>query len=287
LIATGRAKPFSFARNQIFKIMNELVNFKNEDFGEIRTMLVDGVPYFVGRDVALALGYAKPRNAILQHVDNEDALKQGIPDSQGLMQQTTLINESGVYSLIFGSKLETAKSFKKWVTSEVLPSIRKTGSYSVIPSYQIDDPIKRAEKWIEEQKEKKALEIKVGELSVENKELEKRIEEDAPKVIFAMAVTESKRSCLVAELAKIICQNGMEIGQNRLFKWLRKKGYLGTKGEYYNQPMQRYVEAGLFEIKKRVITKPNGSTITVSTPMVTPAGQLHILNKFLEYYSKM
>ena len=287
MIATGRAKPFSFARNQIFKVMNELVNFKNEDFGEIRTMLVDGVPYFVGRDVALALGYAKPRNAILQHVDNEDALKQGIPDSQGFTQQTTLINESGVYSLIFGSKLETAKSFKKWVTSEVLPSIRKSGSYSVIPSYQIDDPIKRAEKWIEEQKEKKALEIKVGELSVENKELEKRIEEDAPKVIFAMAVTESKRSCLVAELAKIICQNGMEIGQNRLFKWLRKKGYLGTKGEYYNQPMQRYVEAGLFEIKKRVITKPNGRTITVSIPMVTPAGQLHILNKFLEYYSKM
>lgn len=267
--------------------MNELVNFKNEDFGEIRTMLVDGVPYFVGRDVALALGYAKPRNAILQHVDNEDALKQGIPDSQGFMQQTTLINESGVYSLIFGSKLETAKSFKKWVTSEVLPSIRKSGSYSVIPSYQIEDPIKRAEKWIEEQKEKKALEIKVGELSVENKELEKRIEEDAPKVIFAMAVTESKRSCLVAELAKIICQNGMEVGQNRLFKWLRKRGYLGTKGEYYNQPMQRYIESGLFEIKKRVITKPNGRTITVSTPMVTPAGQLHILNKFLEYYSKM
>lgn len=267
--------------------MNELVNFKNEDFGEIRTMLVDGVPYFVGRDVALALGYAKPRNAILQHVDNEDALKQGIPDSQGLIQQTTLINESGVYSLIFSSKLETAKSFKKWVTSEVLPSIRKSGSYSVIPSYQIDDPIKRAEKWIEEQKEKKALEVKVGELSAENKELEKRIEEDTPKVIFAMAVTESKRSCLVAELAKIICQNGMEIGQNRLFKWLRKKGYLGTKGEYYNQPMQRYVEAGLFEIKKRVITKPNGSTITVSTPMVTPTGQLHILNKFLEYYSKI
>lgn len=267
--------------------MNELVNFKNEDFGEIRTMLVDGVPYFVGRGVALALGYAKPRNAILQHVDNEDALKQGIPDSQGLIQQTTLINESGVYSLIFSSKLETAKSFKKWVTSEVLPSIRKSGSYSVIPSYQIDDPIKRAEKWIEEQKEKKALEVKVGELSAENKELEKRIEEDTPKVIFAMAVTESKRPCLVAELAKIICQNGMEIGQNRLFKWLRKKGYLGTKGEYYNQPMQHYVEAGLFEIKKRTITKPNGDLITVSTPLVTGKGQVYLVNKFLkEYVSK-
>lgn len=109
------------------------------------------------------------------------------------------------------------------------------------PSYLIADPIKRAEKWIQE----------------ENKNLENQIEEDLPKVIFAMAVTESKRSCLVAELAKIICQNGMEIGQNRLFKWLRKKGYLGTKGEYYNQPMQRWVEAGMFKIKKRTITKPN------------------------------
>lgn len=155
------------------------------------------------------------------------------------------------------------------------------------PSYLIIDPIKRAEVWIQEEKERQALKEQAKQLTEENKNLENQIEEDTPKVIFAMAVTESKRSCFVAELAKIICQNGMEVGQNRLFKWLRKKGYLGTKGEYYNQPMQRYVEAGLFEIKKRVITKPNGSTITVSTPMVTPAGQLHILNKFLEYYSKM
>lgn len=155
------------------------------------------------------------------------------------------------------------------------------------PSYLIADPIKRAEKWIQEEKERQSLKEQTKQLAEENKNLENQIEEDLPKVIFAMAVTESKRSCLVAELAKIICQNGMEIEQNRLFKWLRKKGYLGTKGEYYNQPMQRSIESGLFEIKKRVITKPNGSTITVSTPMVTPAGQLHILNKFLEYYSKM
>lgn len=102
-----------------------------------------------------------------------------------------------------------------------------------------------------------------------------------------MAVTESKRSCLVAELAKIICQNGMEVGQNRLFKWLRKRGYLGVKGEYYNQPMQRWVEAGMFEIKKRTITKPNGDLITVSTPLVTGKGQVYLVNKFLkEYISK-
>lgn len=119
------------------------------------------------------------------------------------------------------------------------------------PSYLIADPIKRAEAWIQEEKERQALKEQTRQLTEENKNLEAQIEEDLPKVIFAMAVTESKRSCLVAELAKIICQNGMEVGQNRLFKWLRKKGYLGTKGEYYNQPMQRWVEAGMFEIKKK------------------------------------
>lgn len=137
------------------------------------------------------------------------------------------------------------------------------------PSYLIADPIKRAEAWIQEEKERQSLKEQTKQLAEENKNLENQIEEDLPKVIFAMAVTESKRSCLVAELAKIICQNGMEVGQNRMFKWLRKRGYLGTKGEYYNQPMQRYVEAGLFEIKKRTITKPNGDLITVSTPLVT------------------
>lgn len=226
------------------------------------------------------------KNAILQHVDSEDALKQGVPDSQGFTQQTTLINESGLYSLIFGSKLESAKIFKRWVTSEVLPAIRKTGSYN-LPSYQIENPIQRAEAWIQEEKERQVLKEQAKQLVEESKNLEAQIEEDLPKVIFAMAVTESKRSCLVAELAKIICQNGMEVGQNRLFKWLRKRGYLGTKGEYYNQPMQRWVEAGMFEIKKRTITKPNGDLITVSTPLVTGKGQVYLVNKFLkEYISK-
>jgi anti-repressor protein len=197
-----------------------------------------------------------------------------------------LINESGLYSLIFGSKLESAKSFKRWVTSEVLPAIRKTGSYN-LPSYQIENPIQRAEAWIQEEKERQSLKEQTRQLAEENKNLENQIEEDLPKVIFAMAVTESKRSCLVAELAKIICQNGMEVGQNRMFKWLRKRGYLGTKGEYYNQPMQRWVEAGIFEIKKRTITKPNGDLITVSTPLVTGKGQVYLVNKFLkEYISK-
>lgn len=147
------------------------------------------------------------------------------------------MTETGFTLLVMGFTGEKAIQFKlEYIAAfNKMKEIIKRAS---LPSYQIDDPIKRAEKWIEEQKEKKALETKVEELSIENKEMEKRIEEDTPKVIFAMAVTESKRSCLVAELAKIICQNGIEVGQNRLFKWLRKKGYLGTKGEYYNQPMQ-------------------------------------------------
>lgn len=204
-------------------------------------------------------------DVLLDRIDNsEDALKQGVPDSQGFTQQTTLINESGLYSLIFGSKLESAKSFKRWVTSEVLPAIRKTGSYN-LPSYQIENPIQRAEAWIQEEKERQALKEQAKQLAEENKNLENQIEEDAPKVIFAMAVTESKRSCLVAELAKIICQNGMEVGQNRLY-----------------QPMQRWVEAGMFEIKKRTITKPNGDLITVSTPLVTGKGQVYLVNKFLK-----
>lgn len=145
----------------------------------------------------------------------------------------------------------------------------------------------KREAWIQEEKERQSLKEQTRQLAEENKNLENQIEEDLPKVIFAMAVTESKRSCLVAELAKIICQNGMEVGQNRLFKWLRKRGYLGVKGEYYNQPMQRWVEAEMFEIKKRTITKPNGDLITVSTPLVTGKGQVYLVNKFLkEYVSK-
>lgn len=196
------------------------------------------------------------------------------------------MTETGFTLLVMGFTGEKAIQFKlEYIAA--FNKMKEIIKRSSLPSYQIDDPIKRAEKWIEEQKEKRALETKVEELSIENKEMEKRIEEDTPKVIFAMAVTESKRSCLVAELAKIICQNGMEVGQNRLFKWLRKRGYLGVKGEYYNQPMQRWVEAGMFEIKKRTITKPNGDLITVSTPLVTEKGQVYLVNKFLkEYISK-
>ena len=143
------------------------------------------------------------------------------------------------------------------------------------PSYMIADPIKRAEKWIEEQKQLK-------QLAAENEKQAEKIEQDKPKVLFADAVCTSKRSCLVAELAKILQQNGVNIGQNRLFKWLRNNGYLCQKGQYYNQPTQKAMELGLFEIKKTSINKPDGSVLVTSTTKVTGRGQVYFVNKFLK-----
>ncbi len=142
------------------------------------------------------------------------------------------------------------------------------------PSYMIDDPIKRAEKWIEEQKQLK-------QLAAENERQAEKIEQDKPKVIFADAVSTSQRSCLVAELAKILKQNGVNIGQNRLFDWLRKHGYLCSKGQYYNQPTQRAQELGLFEMKQTTINKPDGSILVSTTTKVTGKGQIYFVNKFL------
>lgn len=155
--------------------MSEVQIFNKPQFGQIRTLEVNNQPYFVGNDVALALGYAKPRNAISQHVDNEDALKQGVPDNQGFIQETTLINESGVYALIFGSKLPKAKAFKRWVTSEVLPSIRKTGSYSYInpADYTRQD---LADIILESEQDLQAQDKIIAEQKEKIKELEERLE---------------------------------------------------------------------------------------------------------------
>lgn len=118
--------------------MNDIQIFNNPEFGEIRAVIIDGEPWFVGRDIALELGYAKPQNALRDNVDEGDARKWGIPDSNNHIQQMIMVNESGLYSLIFGSKLETAKKFKRWVTSEVLPAIRKTGAY-VMPALPVTE----------------------------------------------------------------------------------------------------------------------------------------------------
>lgn len=182
--------------------MSEVQIFNNPQFGQIRTLEVNNQPYFVGNDVALVLGYAKPRNAISQHVDNEDALKQGVPDNQGFIQETTLINESGVYALIFGSKLPKAKAFKRWVTSEVLPSIRKTGSYSHInpADYTRQD---LADLILESEQDLQAQDKVIAEQKDKIKELEEKLERTRQEKIDARF---ERIENVVAKMAEMMMQ---------------------------------------------------------------------------------
>ena len=249
--------------------MNELQIFESEEFGKVRTVVINNEPYLVGRDVADALGYAKPENAIANHVDDEDkttTLIQGT--GSNYKSNAVCINESGLFSLILGSKLPTAKKFKHWVTAEVLPSIRKTGKYAVPhDSYMIEDPVKRALAWAEEEKVRQ--------------EQARALEVAKPKTLFADAVASSSTSILVRDLAKVLHQNGINIGQNRMFDWLREHGYLIKSGSSKNMPTQKAMELKLFRIKEGTYIDSNGNNVTTKTPKVTGKGQIYFVNKFL------
>lgn len=252
---------------------NKLEVFTNSEFGTVRTLTIDNEPYFVGKDVAEILGYAKTRNAIATHVDDEDKKDAPIQGDLGGTQLMTLINESGLYSLILSSKLPNAKKFKRWVTAEILPSIRKHGAYMTPDTlekalYNPDFLIRLA------------TELKDTQAHV--KHLEAKIDNDKPKVIFADAVSTSKSSILVGELAKIIKQNGVNIGQNRLFAWLRDNGYLiKRKGTDYNMPTQYSMDLQFFEVKETEVTHADGHITVSKTPKVTGKGQQYFINKFL------
>ncbi|MCG1192869.1 phage antirepressor [Staphylococcus epidermidis] len=251
--------------------MNELQTFNFEEL-PLRTMNIDGEPYFVGKDVAEVLGYKRTADAIREHVESED---KGVGKIQtpGGMQNVTIINESGLYSLIFSSKLESAKRFKRWVTSEVLPSIRKHGVYATdnVIENTLNNPDYIINILTEYKKEKE-----------HNLTLEKQIKDNKPKVLFADSVAGSDNSILVGELAKLLKQNGIDVGQNRLFKWLRNNGYLIKKsGESYNLPTQKSMDLEILDIKKRVINNPDGSSKITRTPKVTGKGQQYFINKFL------
>ena len=249
--------------------MREIQIFENAEFGKIRTIVIDDEPWFVGKDVAAALGYAKPENAIANHVDEEDKTSTLIQGSgSNYKSKTIVINESGVYSLVFGSKLPTARAFKRWVTHEVLPAIRKTGSYHASGSYMIDDPIERAKAWIREQEERK-------QLAAANAKMQ-------PKALFADAVSASETSILIGGLAKLIKQNGVDIGQKRLFQWMRENGFLIKNGADKNIPTQRAMEYGLFEVKERSIVGGDGANHVTRTTKVTGKGQVYFVNKFLQ-----
>lgn len=254
----------------------QIFNFNGLD---VRTVLIDGEPYFVGKDVAEVLGYRNTRDALKKHVDNEDK-KSEIVNSSQLSQNATgyqnidLITESGVYSLIFGSKLPTAKKFKHWVTSEVLPAIREHGAYMT------------DEKAFDVVNNKAGLADLLQQAADQLKQKDIQIAEMKPKALFADSVATSNSTILVGELAKILRGNGIEIGQNRLFDWLRKNGYLiSKKGSSYNLPTQKSMNLGLFKIKETTINHSNGSVSISKTAKVTGKGQQYFINKFLNCMS--
>lgn len=244
--------------------------FKNEEFGKIRTVEKNDVVYFAGSDVAKALGYAIPHKAVQAHC--KGVLKWNIPTDSG-NQDVLFITEGDVYRLIMRSKLPSAERFESWVMDEVLPSIRKNGGYIAGQETMTDDELLA-----------KALMVAKNKIAERDRIIEHqkaKIEYDRPKTIFADVVATSNTSILVGDLAKIICQNGVQIGQKRLFAWLRDNGYLMKNGSSYNMPIQRYVQQGLFEVKERSIQNPDGSVRITITPKVTGKGQLYFVNKFL------
>lgn len=252
--------------------MNELQIFNNNQFGEIRTIGEGDKIFFCGADVAKALGYTNPSKALTDHC--RCVTKRYIPHPQAPDKEIEMsfIPEGDVYRLITHSKLPTAEKFESWVFDEVLPSIRKHGMYATPTTIEqmIADPANAIKVFsaLKQEQERR-------------KELEATVEHNAPKVLFAEAVQASQDSCLVGQLAKMIRQNGKPIGANRMFTWLRDNGWLCKKGENWNMPTQKAMEAGYFEIKETVIANPDGSTKITRTPKVTGKGQIYFINWFL------
>lgn len=250
----------------------ELQIFNNEEFGEIRTITKDDEPMFCLGDLCKALDLTA--KGVKQRLSDEVISNYPIEDSLGRMQNTLFVNEDGLYDVILESRKECARKFRKWVTSEVLPSIRKNGGY-----------IAGQETLSDEELMAKALLVANNKIAERDKIIEQKqakIEQMKPKEIFADAVAASHTSILVGDLAKLICQNGYQIGQKRLFDWLRANGYLIKSGGSYNMPMQRYVEQGLFEIKESNLVNPDGSVRITKTTKVTGKGQVYFVNKFLK-----
>lgn len=252
--------------------MNNISTFRNPAFGSVRAVSINNEPYFVGKDVAEILGYSNPRKAMIDHVDAED---KGVTkcDTLGGTQEMTIINESGLYSLILSSKLPKAKEFKRWVTSEVLPTIRKTGGYVNNTAQFVDSYFGQLNL-----EQKHALTLMFDE----SKRMSEQLKEQAPKVLFANAVETAHTSILIGDLAKIIKQNGVDIGQKRLFEWMRQNGYLIKGGSSKNMPTQRSMDQELFEVKETTINNPDGSVRVTKTTKVTGKGQTYFINKFLQ-----
>lgn len=251
--------------------MNEIQIFHSAQFGQVRTVIKDDQPWFVASDVCKALELDKTWNA-LQRLDADEKGTTSI-STPGGKQDMSIINEPGLYALVLGSRKPEAHAFKRWITHEVLPDIRKRGMYATggFVEKAINDPDSMIQMLREYKAEKERREA-----------LEYQMLLDAPKVLFAESVEGSRQNILIGELAKLLKQNGVNIGQNRLFERLRKEGYLCSAPGMYNIPTQRSMEMKLFEIKERTVLNPDGSNRLTRTPMVTGKCQIYFINHFLK-----
>lgn len=250
--------------------MNDLKIFENSEFGQIRTVTINNEPYFVASDICRVLELSNPTMA-MQRIDEDEKAKLNLGLSGG---ETNCVNEYGLYSLVLASRKPEAKEFKRWITHEVIPSIRKNGGY-----------IAGQETLSDEELLSKALMVAQKKIEEKNQLIamqDSRIQEMRPKEIFADAVSTSHTSILIGDLAKLLCQNGIQIGQKRLFEWMRQNNFLIKNGSSRNMPQQRYVEQGLFEIKESNVQNPDGSVRITRTTKVTGKGQVYFVNKFLE-----
>lgn len=255
--------------------MNELKIFENRDFGKIRVQEIKTQPYICLADVCKILDLEQV-SRVKSRLNQDGVIISKVIDKLGREQNATFINESNLYRVIFQSRKLEAEKFTEWVTSEVLPSIRKNGMYATDELLNNPDlAIKVFEQLKQEREEKKKLQL-------ENAKQKKVLEDQKPKVLFADSVETSTTSILIGDLAKLLRQNGYDIGQNRLFDWLRNNDYLIKNGERKNMPTQKAMDLELFEIKERTLSNPDGSVRVTRTTKVTGKGQVYFVNKFLK-----
>ena len=251
--------------------MNEMKVFENSDFGQIRTAIQGNEPWFVAADVCRPLEHSNVSMALDRLDDDEKAkLNLGLPGGD-----TNCVNEAGLYALVLGSRKPEAKAFKRWITHEVIPEIRRHGAYLTEAFFSNPDTFARlAVKWRDERHARLAAEEQA-------REKQKKIEADAPKVLFADSVAASRSEILVGELAKLLRQNGVPIGQNRLFQRMREDGFLiNRRGTDYNTPTQKSMEMGLMCIKETAITHADGHVTVNRTPKITGKGQVYFINRY-------
>lgn len=255
--------------------MDQMIKiFENEEFGKIRTVIKDGEPWLVGKDVAVILGYAKPENAIAAHVDVEDkttTLIQGT--GSNYKSKATIINESGFYSLVLSSKMPKAKEFRRWVTSNVLPTIRKTGGYVANEDMFIENYLPFLEEPYQDLFRLQMIAIN---------QLNERIRHDQPLVEFANQVSDTTNLIDMNAMAKLAREENIQIGRNRLFQWLREKGILMSN----NLPYQKYIESGYFKVKESVF-EVGGFTKTFQQTFVTGKGQRYVISRLKKEYAEV